>query len=117
MQNKRERHKRRKLRVRSKVKGTAERPRVSVFRSNSHLFVQIINDLDGKTLVSVSDLDIKIDDGSIKKTELSFKAGELLAQKVQKLKIKKVVFDKAGYKYHGRVKQIAEGMRKGGLEL
>lgn len=113
MNSKIEKRIRRKKRVRSKVQGTKVRPRVSVFRSNRHLFVQVVNDAEGKTLASASDSELK-EKG---KGEVSFKVGELLAGKVLKLKIKKVTFDKGGYKYHGRVQKLAEGLRKGGLEL
>lgn len=95
-------------RVRAKVTGTPERPRLSVFRSNRGLFAQIIDDTKGKTLVSIS---AKKADG-----EVSL-AGELLAKAALKAKIKKVVFDKSGYRYHGRVKAFADGARKGGLEF
>lgn len=99
-------------RVRAKIKGNESCPRISVFRSNKSLFVQIIDDKKGKTLVSVSDSEVK----DIKnKTEKAFLTGELLAKKATTKKIKKVVFDKSGYKYHGRIKAIAEGARKGGL--
>ena len=105
---------RRKKRVRSKVKGTGVRPRVSVFRSNRHMFVQIIDDIKGNTLVSAGDLELKDKDT---KTNISFKVGELLAKKSVAKKIKRVVFDKGGYRYQGRVKSLAEGLRKGGLEF
>ena len=112
--NKIEKRIRRKKRIRSKVNGTQEKPRVSVFRSNKHLFVQLVNDASGKTLASASDSELK---GKDKKNEVSFKVGELLAQKALKLKVKKIAFDKGGYKYHGRVQKLADGLRKGGLEL
>lgn len=95
-------------RVRAKVTGTPERPRLSVFRSNRGLFAQIIDDTKGKTLVSIS----------AKKADREVSlAGELLAKAALKAKIKKVVFDKSGYRYHGRVKAFADGARKGGLEF
>ena len=111
----------RKRRVRSRVKGNAQRPRLNVFRSNKHVFVQIINDAEGKTLISMSDLEIKqsTKKGSDKssKRDLASQVGEEIAKKALKKKIKKVVFDKGGYKYHGRVKEVAAGARKGGLEF
>jgi len=111
----------RKRRVRSKVNGDEKRPRLNVFRSNRHVFAQIIDDLKGKTLVSMSDLEIKSpakkEQAKMTKKETASLVGEELAKKALKKKIKKVVFDKGGYKYHGRVKEVASGARKGGLEL
>jgi large subunit ribosomal protein L18 len=110
----------RKKRVRSKVNGTSERPRLSVFRSNKHIFAQIINDDKAETLVSVSDSELakaNKDTGKVAKMRLSFEVGELLAKKALARKIKRVVFDRNGYQYHGRVKEFADGARKGGLEL
>lgn len=106
--------KRRRARVRSRVCGTATRPRLSVFRSASHLFIQLIDDRESKTLVSVSDREVK---GAKNPTETALKAGKLLAQKALNKKIEKVVFDRGGYKYHGRVKAVAEGAREGGLKF
>ncbi len=99
--------KRRHRRVRAKIKGTAKVPRLCVFRSNKHLYAQLIDDEKGKTLVSVSDLEAKD----------SKKIGLLIAEKALAKKINKVVFDRGGYKYHGRVKSLAEGAREGGLKL
>lgn len=92
--------------------GTEIRPRVSVFRSNTAIFAQIINDKIGKTLIAVSSKDIK-EKG--KPTELALLCGKLLAKKAKEVKIEKVIFDRNGYQYHGRVKKLAEGMREGGL--
>jgi len=105
--------KRRHKRVRAKISGTAKCPRLCVFRSNKHIYAQLINDEKGKTLVVAKDLEIK--DLKSKKTEIAYKVGELIAEKAIKNKIKKIVFDRGGYKYHGRVKALAEGARKGGL--
>lgn len=109
---------RRKKRVRSKVFGTKDRPRLSVFRSGRHIYAQIINDKKGITLASASDLELE---GSSKekhtKSEMGESVGQLLASRALKKKIKKVVFDRGGYKYHGRVKSLAEGARKGGLKF
>ena len=99
-------------RVRAKVFGTSERPRLSVFRSNKHIFLQIIDDSQGRTFVSASDLKIN-KKGT--KTEIAREVGRALAQEAVKKGIKKVVFDRGGYKYHGRVKAVAEGAREGGL--
>lgn len=113
-----EKHLRRKKRVRSKVHGTKLRPRLSVFRSNRHLFVQLIDDVAGRTLVSASDSEIKdAKTGDVERKSLSGLVGELIAKKAGAAKIKKAVFDKNGYRYHGKVKDIAEGARRGGLEL
>lgn len=104
----------RRRRVRSKIFGTKERPRLSVFRSNRHIYAQIIDDEKGETLTSSSDLELKIKE-KLKKMEIARLVGEDLAQKAKKKKIKKVVFDRGGYKFHGRVKNLAQGAREGGL--
>lgn len=98
----------RKRRVRAKIFGTPDRPRLSVFRSNKYIYAQIINDEKGKTLASAK---------GNRRTDAAFLVGETLAKKAKIKKVKKVVFDKGGYKYHGRVKAVAEGARKGGLEF
>lgn len=108
--------KRRVYRVRAKIKGTVSRPRISVFRSNKHIYAQIINDEEGKTIVAASDGELK-KSTKRKKTEIAESVGELLAEKAKSKKITKVVFDKRHYKYHGRVKALAEGARKGGLQF
>jgi len=106
---------RRHARVRSKIEGTAARPRLSVFRSNAGLFLQLIDDLNGVTLVSADSHELK---GTKKtKVELAKELGELLAKKAQAKKIGAVVFDRGGYRYHGRVKAVAEGARQGGLQF
>jgi large subunit ribosomal protein L18 len=101
-------------RIRSRVIGTKEVLRLYVFRSNKHIYAQLINDENGKTLVSAKDTDIK---KKIKKTELAFEVGKLIAQKATEKKVEKVIFDRAGYKYHGRVKSLADGARQGGLKF
>jgi len=115
--NKREKRYRRHKRVRAKIFGTKERPRLCVFRSQKHIYAQLIDDTKGHTLVSANDLELK--NSKIKKTkvDIAFEVGKLIAQKAKKLKIKKVVFDRGGYKYHGRVKALAEGARSEGLEF
>ena len=118
IKGKRQKKERRHRRVRAKVIGSAERPRLCVFRSNQHIYAQLIDDQKGKTLVSARDLDIKTiksKSGLSGKKAKSFSVGELIAEKAIKLKIKKVVFDRGGYKYHGRVKALAEGARSKGL--
>ena len=105
------------MRVRAKIKGTVKIPRVSVFRSNKHVFAQLIDDGAGKTIIS-SIIKSK-DKSAIKgnKTETASVVGEMLAKKAQDAGISQVVFDRGGYKYHGRVKALAEGLRKGGLKF
>lgn len=109
-----EKRKERKMRIRAKISGTAERPRLSVFRSNMHIYGQLVDDAAGKTLVACSDISLKEKGKNI---EVSGKVGEEMAKKAIAKKIKKVVFDRGGFRYHGRVKAFAEGARKGGLEF
>lgn len=100
--------------IRKSITGTSKRPRVTVFRSSQHIYAQIIDDTKGKTLVAISDLkEEKV--GS--KKDRALKIGEKLAKKALKKNIKKVIFDRGGFKYHGRVASLAEGLRKGGLEF
>jgi large subunit ribosomal protein L18 len=103
---------RRHIRVRAKVTGTAERPRLVVFRSDKHIYAQIVNDVAQKTLMSITDNGLKG-----KKSEKSTAVGKLVAEKAKAAGITKVVFDRAGYRYHGRVKAVADGAREGGLEF
>lgn len=107
---------RRKAAIRKKLQGTAERPRLVVFRSLKHIYAQIIDDTTGKTLVSASTKgkDTEIAAGK-KKTEQSFQVGKILGEKAIAAGLLKVAFDRAGYKYHGRVKALADGARKAGL--
>ncbi len=111
---KREGRIRRHNRVRAKVSGTAETPRLNVFRSNKGLFIQLIDDVSGKTLASVNDAEIKAGKTKVEKAK---EAGKIIAKKAQEKNIKKVVFDRGGYQYHGRTQAVAEGAREGGLEL
>ncbi len=103
-----------KLRVRGKVTGTAERPRLTVFRSNKQIYAQVIDDLTGKTLAAASSL--KITDKAPKK-EIAAKVGELIAKSAQEAGVTAVVFDRNGFLYHGRVKELADAARKGGLKF
>jgi large subunit ribosomal protein L18 len=107
---------RRHLRVRKKIIGTSERPRLVVFRGNRHIFAQIIDDTQGKTLAAIStiNLEAKKNDDKTVKAKL---AGQKLADSAKSAKIKKVVFDTGGNKYHGRVAALANGAREGGLEF
>lgn len=99
--------------IRRKVKGVVGRPRLAVFRSIQHIYAQIIDDTKETTLVSASDLTIKVG----VKSERAQAVGEDIAKKALQKKIKKVVFDRGGFKYHGRIAALAEGARKGGLEF
>jgi large subunit ribosomal protein L18 len=114
MTTKRDRRNKIKLGVRSKIEGTAERPRLTVFRSNKQIYAQIIDDLAGKTLAAASSL--KLGDKAPKK-EIAAKVGEMIAKTAQEAGITSVVFDRNGYLYHGRVKELADGARKGGLKF
>ena len=102
-----------KYRVRSKISGTAERPRMSVFRSNKQIYVQIIDDEAAKTLVSASSLGLE----KMAKKEQAAKVGELVAKKAIEAGITSVVFDRNGYLYHGRVKEVADAARNAGLKF
>ena len=104
------------IRVRSKVKGTAIRPRLSVFRSNRYIYAQIINDEVGKTIVGVSEKHLG-DKVPTTKVDKAKALGLLLAKKAIEKKVKKVVFDRRGYAYFGRVKLVADGAREGGLQF
>jgi large subunit ribosomal protein L18 len=103
----------RRRRVRAKVRGTAERPRIAVFRSNRGIFAQLIDDDAGRTLAAVNwtEADLR----GLKPMEQASHAGSLLAQRANAIGIETVVFDRGGYRYHGRVKALAEGAREGGL--
>lgn len=118
---KEEKKQRRATRVRAKVVGTIERPRLSVFRSNKHVFIQLIDDANGKTLVSASDKEIKLitkkEKGVQTKVLSSQAVGKLLAEKALAQKVSKAVFDRAGYRFTGRIKAIADGAREGGLQF
>lgn len=107
----------RHTRVRNKLTGTSETPRLNVFRSNSNIFAQIIDDSKGVTLVSASSIDkeLKLENGG--NVEAAKKVGELIAKRAKNAKIKNVVFDRGGYLYHGRVKALAEAARENGLEF
>ena len=104
---------RRKARIRSKIQGTAKRPRLVVSRSLAHIYAQLVDDDSGKVLAQASD--IKETKGT--KSEKAKKTGSALAKKAIEQKIKEVVFDRNGYKYHGRTKAVAEGAREGGLKF
>jgi large subunit ribosomal protein L18 len=112
IKEKQEKRIRRHRRVRAKIKGTSDRPRFSVFVSNQHLYGQLIDDVNSRVLLSARDEELKKKArGAVAAKEL----GKLIAQKALDKKITRIVFDKAGYKYHGRVRALAEGAREGGL--
>jgi large subunit ribosomal protein L18 len=106
-----------KRRIRKVVQGTAERPRMSVFRSNKEIYAQLVDDLSGKTLLSVSSRDKEIAGLKGPKIEVSQAVGKKVAEKAKAAGIEKVSFDRNGYLYHGRVKALADGAREGGLKF
>lgn len=114
-----EKNTRRHLRVRAKVSGTAEKPRLSVFRSNKHTFIQLIDDEARLTLVSAGDTELKAKKGKdgFSKIFQAEAVGKLLAEKAVAKKITKAVFDRGGYRFTGRVKAVADGAREGGLTI
>ncbi|MDQ7820844.1 MAG: 50S ribosomal protein L18 [Armatimonadota bacterium] len=110
---------RRHARIRRRIAGTGHRPRLSVFRSLKHIYAQIIDDDRGMTLAAASTLDPEVRDQvrGKRKTEAAAVVGEILARRARARGIVRVVFDRGGYKYHGRVRALAEGARRGGLEF
>ena len=106
-----------KRRIRSTVSGSAARPRMSVFRSNKEIYVQLVDDLEGKTVLAASSSDKGIAGDKTNKTEIATKVGKLIAESATEAGIETVVFDRNGYLYHGRVKALAEGAREGGLKF
>lgn len=121
MQNKYKKRVRRQKRVRAKIFGTVQRPRLCVFRSGKHIYAQLVDDEKGRTLVSAKDQELKPVAGKKKsateKTNIAFEVGKLLAGKALENKIEKAIFDRRGYAYHGKVKSLAEGAREGGLKF
>lgn len=111
--NKRTNRIRRHTRIRAKISGTAERPRIAVFKANQHVYVQAIDDTTSKTVAAINDAAIK--KGT--KTERAMAAGKTLAELLKKQGIAKAVFDVGGFKYHGRVRAVAEGVREGGITV
>ena len=106
---------RRRRRVRAKVRGSAERPRISVFRSNRGIFVQLIDDDAGRTIAAVNWTEAEIRD--LKPIDQAKRVGALLAERANAAGVERAVFDRGGYQYHGRVKALAEGVRQAGLRL
>ncbi|MDD2328551.1 MAG: 50S ribosomal protein L18 [bacterium] len=103
-----------KARVRGKISGTAECPRLSVFRSNKQIYAQVIDDLTGRTLAAASSLKIE---EKLPKKEIAAKVGEMVAKNALEAGVEKVAFDRNGYLYHGRIKELADAARKGGLKF
>lgn len=110
---KQEKKNRRRKKIRTRISGTKKCPRFSVFRSNVGVFLQIIDDKAGKTLVSAHSREIK----KVKDTNIEFETGKLIAKKAREAKIKEIVFDRGGNKYHGRIKAVGDGAREGGLKF
>ena len=108
---------RRKLRVRKKIQGSAERPRLNVFRSAKHIYVQVIDDAAGTTLASASTMEKPLSGEGGGKAELAKKVGLAIAGLCKQKEIEKVSFDRNGFRYHGRIRAVAEGAREGGLEF
>jgi large subunit ribosomal protein L18 len=111
------RRKRIKMRVRKTVIGTSDRPRMTIFRSNKQIYVQLIDDSNSQTIVSASSREKAIEDSKMNKIEQAQKVGGLVAEKAKAAGVSNVVFDRNGYLYHGRVKSLAEAARKGGLKF
>ena len=107
--------KRRHIKIRARIHGTQDRPRLCVFRSINHIYAQLINDENAKVLLSVSDKDVKA--GKKAKSEIAKEVGKAVAAEALKNKIEAVVFDRGGFIFHGRVKAVAEGAREGGLKF
>jgi len=105
------------MRIRKKISGTVEKPRLTVFRSNKQIYAQVIDDLNGVTLVSAGSKEKEIAQTGIKKIQQAAFVGKLLATKCKEKGIESVVFDRSGYKYHGRVKSLADAAREGGLKF
>ncbi len=119
MRDKKELKERRRNRIRKKVFGTSERPRLSVFRSLNHIYAQVIDDTQGKTIVSASTLEKEFRDIRLNKSNIEFakKVGALIAERAISLGITKVVFDRGGYRYHGSIKALADAAREKGLQF
>jgi len=126
IKKKRKKRLKRHKKVRAKISGTDKIPRLCVFRSNKYIYAQLIDDKNNKILASARDSQVKVkktetkkekDKKLSKKLSIAFETGKLIAQKSKDLKIEKVVFDRGGYKYHGRVKALADGARDGGLKF
>ena len=107
----------RHTRLRKKIIGTAKRPRIAVFKSNRHVFIQFIDDVENKTVLSSKAVSKKKATLGGKKTEVAAKVAEMLGKKAKEAGITEAVFDRGGFKYHGRIKAVADGLRKGGIKI
>ena len=103
--------------IRKKITGTPERPRLSVYRSNRHIYAQLIDDWEGHTLAAASSNEDAVTDADVASKDVCHKVGQVLAERAKEKGIEHAVFDRGGYKYHGRVKALAEGAREGGLQF
>ena len=112
-----QRHRKRHRRVRLRIHGTPDRPRLNVFRSLNHIYAQVIDDTVGHTLAAASSLEPEVRNAAGTKTEKARMVGELIGRRALERGVRRVVFDRGGYKYHGRVKALAEGARQAGLEF
>ena len=106
-----------RFRIRKTVSGTAERPRLAVYRSNKEIYAQLIDDVNGKTITAASSRDKDIDASKVNKVEAAKLVGKAIAEKATKAGVETISFDRGGYLYHGRVKSLAEGAREGGLKF
>ncbi len=116
MSAKQEKRIRRHKKIRQTINGTAKRPRLCVFRSNAHIYAQLIDDDSAKVLAQVSDTDLKLKKGE-KKSDAAKEVGKLIAKKAKESKVEEVVFDRGGIVFHGRIKALADGAREGGLKF
>ncbi|MEL6812530.1 MAG: 50S ribosomal protein L18 [Bacteroidota bacterium] len=115
--SKENRRQRLRYRIRKTVSGTAQRPRLAVFRSNKEIYAQLIDDVSGKTITAASSRDKDIDASKVNKVEVAKLVGKSIAEKAVKAGVEAITFDRGGYLYHGRVKSLAEGAREGGLKF
>ncbi len=115
--SKQDRRQRLRFRIRKTVSGTAQRPRLAVYRSNKEIYAQLIDDVSGKTITAASSRDKDIDASKVNKVEAAKLVGKAIAEKATKAGVETVSFDRGGYLYHGRVKSLAEGAREGGLKF
>ncbi|MBS4012451.1 MAG: 50S ribosomal protein L18 [Bacteroidetes bacterium] len=106
-----------KFRIRKKIFGTQERPRLTVFRSNKQIYAQIIDDNEGVTIASASSVSKEVSETPAVKSEIAKQVGKLIAEKAKQKGVEQVIFDRNGYLYHGRIKSLAEGAREGGLKF
>lgn len=107
----------RRVHIRKTISGTTDRPRLAVFKSLNHMYAQVINDLDGKTIAAASTAEKSLRTGKTGNSAAAAKVGETLAERAKKVGVSTVVFDRGGFKFHGRIKALAEAARKGGLKF